>query len=319
MQIINNPSQDEIMKAAHALRNGHLVAFPTETVYGLGADATNENAVSNIYTVKGRPTNHPLIVHIASLNQLGQWAIDIPEYAIKLAQEFWPGPLTLILKKSALAKKFITGGQNNIGIRIPSHPIAIELLKQFENLGGVGVAAPSANRFGAVSPTNAEAVVHELSNHLKFNDQILDGGQSKVGIESTIIDCTIFNPVILRPGAVTIEMIEKFIKISAKSNLDKNIIRTSGLLTKHYSPKAKVVMGTVAAPGDGFIALAEIKTPTGALRLAAPETIAEFAMVLYESLRTGDKMGLSNIVVFCPSGEGLELAIRDRLAKAAAE
>ena len=170
MEMISNCTADAILNAAKALKDGHLVAFPTETVYGLGADATNEQAVSRIYSVKGRPTDHPLIVHISSIKKLGDWATYIPDYAIKLAREFWPGPMTLILPRTDLAKDYISGGQNNVGLRVPDQPISLALLKKFEELGGQGVAAPSANRFGAVSPTNAGAVEEELGTFLDNND-----------------------------------------------------------------------------------------------------------------------------------------------------
>ena len=185
-----NPTQDEIKKAAKALKDGYLVAFPTETVYGLGADASNPTSVARIYEVKGRPTDHPLIVHISSTSQMDKWAVDVPEYAINLARNCWPGPMTLILKRSQIAKDFITGGQNLVGLRVPIHPTAIMLMKEFENLGGTGIAAPSANRFGAVSPTTLNAVVEEIGAYLSNKDLLLDGGASEVGIESTIIDCS---------------------------------------------------------------------------------------------------------------------------------
>ena len=197
-----------IKAAAKSIADGHLVAFPTETVYGLGADATNESAVAKIYKAKGRPADHPLIVHIASIDAIGDWAEDISEYAINLARDFWPGPMTLIFKRSKLAKDFVTGNQNTVGLRVPNQPIALALLKEFENLGGKGIAAPSANRFGAVSPTTAQAVKDELANYLdQANDVILDGGPCQVGVESTIIDCTADTPQILRLGAITKEMI----------------------------------------------------------------------------------------------------------------
>ena len=318
MEIISNPKQDEIIKAAKALKDGHLVAFPTETVYGLGADATNEKAVSRIYSVKGRPIDHPLIVHISSINQLDKWARDIQDYAIKFAKEFWPGPMTLILKRSELAKDFITGGQENVGLRVPSQPVALELLKEFEKIGGQGVAAPSANRFGAVSPTNIEAVVEEVGSYLGSGDLILDGGQCVVGIESTIIDCTRDSPAILRPGAITSEMVEITIRNEVLLSVEKNEVRASGLLDSHYSPKAKVLLGTVAEPGDGFIALAGVATPNGVIRLASPQNIEEFARVFYRALRTGDQKGLKRITIFQPDGAGLAEAIRDRVSKAAA-
>ena len=175
MEIISNCTNSAIKKAARALKDGHLVAFPTETVYGLGADANNAKAVGRIYSVKGRPMDHPLIVHISSINFLDKWAINIPDYAIKLARTFWPGPLTLILKRSELARQYITGGQESVGIRVPSQKIALQLLTEFENLGGVGIAAPSANRFGAVSPTNANDVNEEIGTYLSSKYYILDG------------------------------------------------------------------------------------------------------------------------------------------------
>ena len=317
MEIISNPTPDEIKKAAKALKDGHLVAFPTETVYGLGSDATNEKAVSRIYSVKGRPADHPLIVHISSINQLDKWAIDIPEYAMKLAREFWPGPMTLILKRSGLAKDFITGGQDSVGIRVPSHPVALELISEFEKLGGIGIAAPSANRFGAVSPTTANAVMAEIEKFLAQKDLVLNGGQSSVGIESTIIDCMRSEPFVLRPGALTLEMISSL--MTTKIFLDKNPknIKTSGLLKSHYSPNAKVELGTKAAPGEGFLALASIPTPKGAIRLASPANIDEYAKELYEALRLGDLISLKKIIVYPPPGDGLAEAVRDRLNRAA--
>ena len=317
MEIISNPTQAEIKKAAQALKDGHLVAFPTETVYGLGADATNEKAVSRVYLVKARPTDHPLIVHISSINQLDKWAIDIPDYAIKLAKEFWPGPMTLILKKSELAKEFITGGQESVGLRIPDQQIALKLLEEFEGLGGLGISAPSANRFGSISPTTASAVEIELSSFLGNEDLILNGGRCTVGVESSIIDCTKVSPVVLRPGAVSIEMIETVTGFNGRLNYVETNIKTSGLLESHYAPKAKVFLGVPALPGDGFLAPAEIPTPIGTFRLASPKDDEEYAQVLYSALRLGDQVGLKNIVVVEPTGEGLAIAIRDRLNKAA--
>jgi L-threonylcarbamoyladenylate synthase len=318
MEIITNVTQSEIKNAAKALKDGHLVAFPTETVYGLGADATNEKAVSHIYSVKGRPSDHPLIVHISSINQLDRWAVEIPEYAINLAKNYWPGPMTLILKRSEIAKDFITGGQDNVGVRVPNQPVALALLSEFESLGGYGIAAPSANRFGAVSPTNAEAVVEELEAYLNESDVILNGGQCIVGIESTIIDCTKDHPVVLRPGAITAEMIEQTTGIKVYSDPAKIRIKASGLFESHYSPKAKVVIGTATEPGNGFIAMANLPTPIGAIRLTSPENIEQYARDFYSALREGDKKELKKITVIQPDGEGLAAAIRDRCEKAAA-
>ena len=316
MEIITNPSQVEIKKAAQALKDGHLVAFPTETVYGLGADATNEKAVSRIYSVKGRPSDHPLIVHISSINGLAKWATQVPDYAIELARAFWPGPMSLILPRTKLAQDFITGGQENVGLRVPSHPLALELLRQFELAGGKGIAAPSANRFGAVSPTTCEAVKEELDSYLLEQDLILNGGSSLVGVESTIVDCTHERAIILRPGAVTEEMIKTIINVQIQ-NFDLPKTRTSGVFASHYSPKAEVVLNGTVKQGDGFLALSSLTTPTGAIRLASPSNIQDYAKELYEALRLGDRKGLKRIVVVTPDGEGLALAIRDRLSKSA--
>jgi L-threonylcarbamoyladenylate synthase len=315
MEIISKPTQDEIKKAAKALKDGHLVAFPTETVYGLGADATNAKAVSRIYSVKGRPTDHPLIVHISSINQLDKWAIEIPEYAIKLARDFWPGPMTLILKRSDLAKDFITGGQDYIGLRVPNQPEALALLSEFESLDGLGIAAPSANRFGAVSPTSSNAVDEELGQFLNNEDLILDGGQCVIGIESTIIDCTKGLPSVLRPGTVTTKMIGKTINLNTRLNYDK--IKASGLLKSHYSPQAKVFLDSQAGHGDGFLALASIPTPEGAIRLASPVTSEQYAHELYSALRLADNLKLNKVIAKLPNDGDLSDAIKDRLSKAA--
>jgi len=307
----------EIRDAATALISGSLVAFPTETVYGLGADACNKDAVSRIYKVKGRPTNHPLIVHISSTNLLQRWAKDIPDYANKLANKFWPGPMTLILPRSDLAKDFITGGQNNVGIRIPSHNIALSLLEEFESLGGLGVAAPSANRFGKVSPTNILDVKIELGEYLGRADQILDGGSCEIGIESTIIDCTQPNPVILRPGFISIEMIEDILSTNLQIHNSTQIpVNAPGLLAFHYSPNGQVVPNANAKPGDGFVALAHIPTPPGAIRLASPKDYNEYAYLLYRSLRLADNKKLTKIHVVPVEDVGLGKAINNRIIKA---
>jgi L-threonylcarbamoyladenylate synthase len=318
MEIIFNCTQDSIKKAAKALKDGNLVAFPTETVYGLGADASNRTSVARVYEVKGRPTDHPLIVHISSIGQMDKWTVDVPEYAINLARYFWPGPITLILKRSQIAKDFITGGQNLVGLRVPSHPTALMLLKEFENLGGTGIAAPSANRFGAVSPTTSDAVLEELGTFLSDKDLLLDGGASEVGIESTIIDCSGMNPKILRPGFISKEQVEELCGLQSIDSISGSKVKTSGLLISHYSPIAKVALDGKTSPQDGFFALAEIETPPGAIRLGSPATIEEYAKNLYSALRLADQKGLKRISVIQPSGDGLAIAIRDRLSKAAA-
>ena len=312
MSFISKCDATVIHSAAQALGAGHLIAFPTETVYGLGADATNPDAVKRIYEVKGRPSDHPLIVHIAAIDQMAQWAIDIPEFAITLARDFWPGPMTLVLKRSEKAKDFITGGQDTVALRVPAHPIALALLKEFKE----GIAAPSANRFGSLSPTTAEAVEEELKDYLSPQDLILDGGQCLVGVESTIIDCTKEIPFILRPGAITAEMIEQSTGLIALANKD-NQIRVSGSLDSHYSPKAKVLLDVIAEPGDGLIAPDQIPTPDGVIRLASPRTIEGYARDLYAALRLADTKKLETVVVLQPGGDGLAEAIRDRLARSA--
>jgi len=319
MEIINDPTLDKIKRAANALIDGHLVAFPTETVYGLGADAGNEKAVSRIYLVKGRPSYHPLIVHISSIELLDNWAKNIPGYAIKLAREFWPGPLTLILKRSPLAKDFITGGQDNVGLRVPANPIALELLTEFKKIGGVGIAAPSANRFGAVSPTTSEAVEEEIGKFLDQEDSILNGGPCRVGIESTIIDCTEDSPRVLRPGVITEKMIENCLSTKLFSSNEDIKMKFSGSFKSHYSPKAQVKLSGLAQPGDGFIALSKIATPSGAIRLASPRDVNQYAAQIYSALRLGDAKGIKTIVVIPPEGSGLEVAIADRITKAASQ
>jgi L-threonylcarbamoyladenylate synthase len=313
-------SENLVRSAATALLSGNLVAFPTETVYGLGVDTANKAAVAHLYQVKGRPSDHPLIVHISSIAKLDKWAREIPEYAIKLARAFWPGPMTLILPRTNQARDFITGNQDSVGIRVPSHPLASALLTEFEQQGGLGVAAPSANRFGKVSPTTADAVVEELSGYLSPYDLILDGGICEVGVESTIINCIQDIPKILRPGAITAEMISDLVglqvnQITTVSN--KLTIKAPGLLQSHYAPKSKVFLSTTPNLGDGFIALADIPTPPGAIRLASPKNNKEYAQLLYQALRLADNKQLPNVIVIPPTGDYLAIAICDRLEKCA--
>jgi L-threonylcarbamoyladenylate synthase len=317
-QFVSKCTADALRTAAQTLLNGNLVAFPTETVYGLGADALNKQAVARVYEAKGRPADHPLIVHIHSTQVLDQWVEDIPTYAIALARDFWPGPMTLVFKRSSLAQDFITGGQDTVGIRVPNHVLALALLEAFHNLGGRGVAAPSANRFGHVSPTTAKAVREELSDFLQGKDQIMDGGPSTVGIESTIIDCTSELPRILRPGAITGEMIKESTgqnELAISTSTD-SAPRVSGSLEKHYAPAAKVLLDQTPVAGQGFIATSRRVTPKGVFRLAAPKSVDEFARDLYIALRKADELGLKEVVVEQPQGGGIAIAIRDRLSRA---
>jgi L-threonylcarbamoyladenylate synthase len=255
---------------------------------------------------------------------LGDWADNVPGYAISLARDFWPGPMTLIMKRSGLAGDFVTGGQDTVGVRVPDHSVALGLLEAFARAGGKGVAAPSANRFGNVSPTTAQAVADEMSDYLDEADQILDGGPCEVGVESTIIDCTGDAPRILRPGAVTAEMIEESTGLvvgdsatTDDSAVDETEIRVSGSLDSHYAPAATVVLDLSPVAGQGFIAMADVATPDEVVRLAAPKSDAEFARVLYAALRAADEQGLETVVVAQPQGDGIAIAIRDRLKRAA--
>jgi len=304
----------DILKAAMALKNGYLVAFPTETVYGLGADATNQDAVSRIFSIKNRPKNHPLILHLSSITEIENWALEIPDYAYKLANKYWPGPMTLILNRKSNVKDFVTGGQETVGIRIPNHEIALSLLQEFKKIGSGAIVAPSANKFGKVSPTSFEHVNQELLKDLDSNDLILDGGQCQIGVESSIIDCTKNFPKVLRPGAISEEQITEIIELDLSSK--STDIRVSGSFKSHYAPNAKVLLDQTPAPGDGFIALKNIPTPQGAIRVGEPLNIEEFAKNLYSNLRRVDKLALEKVVVIQPQGLGLAVAIRDRLKKA---
>ena len=314
-QFLSKCDASVMADAAANLFAGNLVAFPTETVYGLGADACNAAAVARIYSVKGRPADHPLIVHVPSMDALGDWADDVPAFAIALARDFWPGPMTLIMKRSGLAADFVTGGQDTVGVRVPAHPVALGLLEAFARVGGKGVAAPSANRFGNVSPTTAQAVSDELGDYLADSDQILDGGACDVGVESTIIDCTGDAPRILRPGAITQEMIEHSTGLDVV-DADSVAIRVSGSLESHYSPLAKVVLDQSPIAGQGFIALSGVVAGHGVVRLASPQNNEDFARVLYSALRAADELGLATIIVEQPIGGGIAIAIRDRLKRA---
>jgi L-threonylcarbamoyladenylate synthase len=314
-QFLSNCAADTLSQAALSLKNGALVVLPTETVYGLGADASNEKAVARIYEVKGRPQDHPLILHIASMNDITYLAEEISDYAIALARSFWPGPMTLIFKRSENAKDFVTGGQNTVGLRVPNHTLALGLLQECKKIGVHAIAAPSANRFGHVSPTTAIAVQEEIGAYLSAQDLILDGGPATVGLESTIIDCTGDVPKILRPGAITQAMIEEATGLKVSENNDSQI-RVSGSLEKHYAPNAKVILDVQAIAGQGFIAPAEVATPPGAIRLASPANTDEYARTLYSALRDGDAQGLETIAIIQPSGDGLAIAIRDRLMRA---
>lgn len=316
-------STTDIIRAAAQLKAGELVAFPTETVYGLGADASNTDAVRKIYAAKGRPSNHPLIVHVADAVQLANWARDIPPFAHTLAKNFWPGPLTLVLKRNSKVPDAVTGGQDTVAIRVPSHPVAQALLREF----GGGVAAPSANRFGRVSATTASHVREEFGDTVAC---VLDGGAADVGIESTIVDCSGAAPALLRPGGITPQQLEAALGASlAASNADAP--RVSGTLEKHYSPQTPVML----MEGDLVIELAHSLTRQGKrvavlarttlqplikglVWKAAPVDPAGYGHELYASLRELDRASCDAILVEQPPDEAVWLAIRDRLSRAAA-
>lgn len=314
--------------AARLLTAGGLVGLPTETVYGLAADADDVAAVARVFAVKARPADHPLIVHLRDAGDLDTWARDVPPYARRLARSLWPGPLTLVLRRTERAGDHVTGGQETVGLRAPAHPVAQALLASF----GGGLAAPSANRFGRVSPTTAAHVVAELGDLLvPGRDAVLDGGPSRVGVESSIIDCTGDAPVVLRPGAVTPEDVAEIGGIAVAERASP--VRAPGTLTSHYAPRAQVIVmeapetpGTPGAPGsgpgsaprDGFLALAAVPTPPGTVRLCAPADTEEFARQLYAGLREADALGLTRVFAVPPPLDGVGAAVRDRLRRAAA-
>lgn len=293
-----------LTEAVAVLRAGGLVAFPTETVYGLGADADNDRAVQAIFQVKGRPESHPLIVHLSSAEQLGGWAQGVPDAALEMARRFWPGPLTLILKKAPRVSKYVTGGQDTVGVRVPDHSVALALLKAF----GGGIAAPSANRFGKVSPTSAAHVRADLGTDV---DLVLDGGVCAIGVESTIIDFSSGTPVILRPGGLTREQVGQALGYSVVVQTS-GPVRVPGQLDSHYAPRAKVV---IAAPDEAGAKAAELRSAGRQVVLLTPADIA--ASELYASLRRADDSGADVIVVPLPDEAGLGLAVADRLRKAA--
>jgi L-threonylcarbamoyladenylate synthase len=320
-----------IEAAARALETGSLVAFPTETVYGLGADAENPAAVAAIYAAKGRPQDHPVIVHVAPGASLDYWCADIPTEARQLVDAFWPGPLTLILKRAPNIPDAVSGGQDTVGIRCPSHPVAIRLLQAFKG-GRGGVAAPSANKFGHVSPTTAQHVRDEFSDANGIDPRIaavLDGGQSEVGIESTIVDLSRLNthgPVLLRPGHISAEAIAAVID-QLPARPDAAAPRASGTLESHYAPHTPVAMQDTATLADTLsrlhaagrkVALIHYSAlPPVHAEIVLPATPEGFAHALYAALRAMDGAGADLILVEAPPQDGAWLGVNDRLRRAA--
>jgi len=331
-----------IAQAAAVLKAGGLVGMPTETVYGLAADASSAAAIARIYAAKGRPSDHPVIVHLAHIEQIKDWAIDIPEEAWVLARAFWPGPMTLILKRAAHVLDAVTGGQDTVGLRIPSHPVAHALLAAF----GSGVAAPSANKFGRVSPTTAQHVRDEFGDAI---DLVLDGGASEVGIESTIIDCASGRMRILRPGAITMEMVEAALgqervavmeqydstkakikeierRALARIGVKQDAPRVSGSLDAHYAPRTRLQLvpphslaETVAHHAPRELAVLSRERPAGfdgEWRQAAADP-AGYARELYARLRELDKLNTELMLIEAPP-QGPEWdGVNDRLRRAA--
>lgn len=314
----------QIVRAADLLRAGELVALPTETVYGLGADARNPKALAKIFAAKGRPADHPLIVHVPDVLHLDQWAREIPDAALLLAKSFWPGPLTLILKRQSTVPDLVTGGQDTVGLRIPNHPLALELLKTFDG----GIAAPSANRFGRISPTTAQHVREELGDRVAL---VLDGGPCAVGIESTIVDLSRGEPVILRPGIISAEQIGLVLHqhIDATSIQGKTTPRVSGSLDAHYAPTTPMRLVSAGelhahlqrALGDGrHVAVLSMQAPPSRahlLWLQASSKPDRYAHDLYANLRALDHASADVMLVETPPQSSEWLAVNDRLARAA--
>lgn len=297
--------------AVAALKRGELVAMPTETVYGLAADARNPEAVRKIFALKGRPADHPLIVHLSSASQIDDWAADIPQAARSLAEAFWPGPLTLVLKRAASADTIVTGGQDTIGLRVPRHPIAHALLEAF----GGGVAAPSANRFGHISPTRAAHVRDEFPTGIAV---ILDGGDSDVGLESTIVDLSGEQARLLRPGAISQAQLEAVVGPVQVAVRDDEGPRASGRLASHYAPRTPTYLVPRERLRSDAAVLALDDLPAGMSGIALPRDAAAYAQALYASLRALDQMGRSRIQIETPPNAPEWLAIHDRLRRAAA-
>jgi len=298
---------EPVDRALDILRGGGVVAIPTETVYGLAADASNEAAVRRIFEIKRRPADHPLIVHIASAAGLEQWAASVSRDAALLADDCWPGPLTLLLPRAASVLNVVTGGRSSVGLRVPAHPLTLELLTRF----GGGLAAPSANRYGKVSPTTAAHVHDDLGPDVDF---ILDGGACPIGVESTIVDCTVSPPQILRPGGIPNEVIAALLEETPGETSGPR--RASGMLASHYAPVCRVEI--FDDPDEARLHVKELRVTGQRVELLdATVDLVDTARHLYERLRDADRRNVDEVVAILPPPTGLGHAIRDRLTKAA--
>ena len=306
----------DVVLAAQLLREGKIVALPTETVYGLAADATNAAAVREIFTAKGRPTNHPLIVHVLSQQSAKEWASSFSDAAACLADHFWPGPLTLLVSRSAKASDVVTGGRTTVAVRVPSHPVMREVLVALDPSGLGAVAAPSANMYGSVSPTTAQHVLDDLDGRI---DAVLDAGQCAVGVESTIIDCSGDVPLLLRPGGITFEAAAQALQKIAQSLevSDEAVSRAPGMMKSHYAPSCPVELFETKADLLSRQARATAHHEN-VVTIEGPQDLDLFAKLLYSLLREADSQKPDVILVLMPPSNELGAAIRDRLTKAAA-
>jgi len=293
----------DVDRALAVLRAGGIVAIPTETVYGLAADASNADAVRRIFAVKRRPVDHPVIVHIADQAEMGAWTSAVPRAAAILADACWPGPLTLLVPRGHDVLDEVTGGRSTVGLRVTAHPLTLELLHRF----GGGLAAPSANRFGRVSPTTAEHVRADLGDDVDF---VLDGGPSPIGVESTIVDCTVDPPQVLRPGAITADEVAALLRTSLGTSEGPS--RAPGMLASHYAPRCRVLLADSEADARSMMGGSDPST-----EIIADDDLLRYARTLFARLRDADDRGVATVIAVLPPATGLGHAIRDRLTKAA--
>lgn len=301
---------EAVARAAAALAEHGVVGLPTETVYGLAARATDEAAVARVFQIKGRPFDHPVIVHVSGAEALSTWGTGVSDHAWALAEALWPGPLTLVVPAADSVGRYLTGGQDTVGLRCPAHPVALAVIDAAGPL-----AAPSANRFGKVSPTSAADVIADLGDRITARDIVLDGGDCPVGVESTILDCTGARPRLLRTGAIEPATVQQITGLAVTGG---STVRAPGGLASHYAPRARVHLDGTPSAGGGLLALSDVRTPDAVLRLAAPASTRDYAACLYRALRDADAAGLTDLWAVPPDdGSALAVAVRDRLTRAA--